>query len=303
MKYIFIVNPAAGKENSEKELMDLLKGRNDFEFDVYYTRGQKDATYFIREYRKENPEGKICFVACGGDGTVNEVINGIYGLNDVSFGIWPCGSGNDYVKYFGGASNFLNLENLLKGEEIKVDVMTVGNSCSVNVVNFGFDCAVVRTMEKVKSWPFLSGRHAYTVGVIGAVFTGRKNYCRIIVDGELINPDGEYLLCTIANGSYVGGSYKCAPKSLVNDGLMEVCMAKCMPLARFVAVVGKFQKGQHLDDEKLRDVIVYRQAKKVEIIADEEMDLCLDGEIIVGKHFVVENKKEAIAFRESKNKL
>ncbi len=300
MKYMFIINPAAGKDNSERELLRLLKERNDFDFDIYYTKGQKDATYFIRQYRKDNPEGKICFVACGGDGTVNEVINGIYGLEDVSFGIWPCGSGNDYVKYFGGADKFLNLDNLLKGEEMKVDVMTVGNRHSVNVVNFGFDCHVVRTMEKVKKWPILSGKHSYTVGVAGAVFTGRKNYARIVVDGQLLNPDGEYLLCTIANGSYVGGSYKCAPRSVVNDGLMEVCMAKCMPLFRFVSIVGKYQKGLHLDDEKIADVIEYRQAKKVEIIADEEMDLCLDGEIIVGKHFIIENEHKAICFRESK---
>ncbi|MGI6607833.1 MAG: diacylglycerol/lipid kinase family protein [Erysipelotrichaceae bacterium] len=300
MKYVFIVNPAAGKENSEKELLNFLKEKKDFDFDVYYTKSQRDATYFIKQYRKENPKGKICFVACGGDGTVNEVINGVYGLDDVSFGIWPCGSGNDYVKYYGGAEKFLNLGNLLNGEEMKVDVMTVAGRHSVNVVNFGFDCAVVRTMEKVKNWPILSGKHAYTVGVIGAVFTGRKNYARIVVDGELLNPDGEYLLCTIANGSYVGGSYNCAPRSVVNDGLMEVCMAKCMPLLRFVSLVGKYQKGLHLDDEKISDVIKYRQAKKVEIISDEEMDLCLDGEIIVGKHFVIENEPEAIFFRESK---
>ena len=106
MKYIFIINPAAGKEDSERELLNLLKERKDFDFDVYYTKSQKDATYYIRKYRKENPDGYLCFVACGGDGTVNEVINGIYGLDNVSFGIWPCGSGNDYVKYFGGADNF-----------------------------------------------------------------------------------------------------------------------------------------------------------------------------------------------------
>ena len=300
MKYVFVVNPAAGKENSEKELMNLLKERKDFDFDIYYTKGQNDATYFIKQYRKDNPEGKICFVACGGDGTVNEVINGVYGINDASFGIWPCGSGNDYVKYFGGADKFLNLDNLLNGEEMKVDVMTVGNRHSVNVVNFGFDCAVVRTMEKVKTWPFLSGKHSYTVGVVAAVFSGRKNYAKIVVDGELINPSGEYLLCTIANGSHVGGSYKCAPRSLVDDGLMEVCMAKCMPLIKFISVVGKYQKGLHLDDEKLTDLLVYRQAKKVEIIADEEMDLCLDGELIGGKHFVIENQEKAISFRESK---
>lgn len=296
MKYIFVINPAAGKDNSEKELLDLLKQRDDFKFDIYYTKGKKDATYFVKRYRNDNPEGKICFVACGGDGTINEVINGVFGLENVSFAIWPIGSGNDYVKYFGGTEVFLSLDNLLNGEEIKVDVMKIGNNYSINAVSFGFDSEVLRIMEKVRKHTFLKGNNAYTAGIIGAIFTGRKNYAKIIVDGELINPDGQYLLCTVANGTHVGGSYKCAPRSLVDDGLMEVCMAKCMPLYRFASMVGKYQKGLHLDDESCSDIIKYRQAKKVEIVADEPMDVSLDGEVITDKYFVIENIEKAITF-------
>ncbi len=296
MHFVFIINPAAGKENSEKELLEQLKEKKDLDYSLYYTKSAKDATNHVRNLLLKNFDKYYCFVACGGDGTINEVINGMIGFDNCCFTVYPCGSGNDYVKYFGGSKNFLHLDELVNGREVKVDVMQIGDKYSINVVNFGFDCVVLKTMEKVKRKFLIGGKNAYTTGIIGAIFTGRKNYCKIYADGKLLNPSGEYMLCTIANGSHVGGSFNCAPRSLIDDGYMEVCLADYMSIAKFASLAGIYQKGLHLDNKKFKDVITYVRAKKVELIAPQNMDLSIDGEIAIDKHFVIENHQKMLSF-------
>ncbi|MDO4378025.1 MAG: YegS/Rv2252/BmrU family lipid kinase [Erysipelotrichia bacterium] len=296
MHFVFIINPAAGKENSEKELLNQLKEKEELDYSLYYTKSAKDATNYVRNLLQNNSDKYYCFVACGGDGTINEVVNGMIGFDNCCFTVYPCGSGNDYVKYFGGSKNFLCLDELVNGREVKVDVMQIGDKYSVNVVNFGFDCVVLKTMEKVKRKFLIGGKNAYTTGIIGAIFTGRKNYCKIYADGKLLNPSGEYMLCTIANGSHVGGSFNCAPRSLIDDGYMEVCLADYMSIVKFASLAGIYQKGLHLDNEKFKDVITYVRAKKVELVAPQNMDLSIDGEIAVDKHFVIENHQKMLSF-------
>ena len=296
MKHVFIINPAAGQENSEQPLLDALKQKENLDYEVYYTTGPHDATEHVKKLAEENPDKQFCFYACGGDGTINEVVNGVYGHSNSAMSVYPCGSGNDYVKYFGGADKFTNIDNLINGEEIMVDVMEVQGIYSLNVINFGFDTVVAKTIGSVKRKPIIGGKNSYTTGVIRGVLFGRSNEAEIKVDGEILNPNGKYLLCTLANGSHVGGSFNCAPRSVVDDGLIEVCMAKKMLLVNFISLIGKYQNGLHLDDEKCKKLMEYRQAKKIEVTCSKEMDLCIDGEIITGKHFEIINNPQAVKF-------
>lgn len=308
MHFVFIINPAAGKEDSKKEILDQLENLKDIDYSVYYTKSVNDATSYVDKMASEDPTKEYCFVACGGDGTINEVINGLVGHDNCCFSVYPCGSGNDYVKYFGGADKFKSLDELVNGRIVKVDSMVVSDKYSVNVINFGFDCHVVKIMEKVKRKFLIGGKNAYTTGVIGALFTGRRNYCKIYADGKLLNPTGEFMLCTIANGAYVGGSYKCAPRSLIDDGYMEVCMAKHMSILKLASMIGAYQKGEHLDQERFKNYLVYTRAKQVELVSEKGMDLCIDGEVVQGTHFVIDNKKQLLSFLapksfEDKNKF
>jgi len=296
MKYIFVINPAAGPKGSENKLLEELKNRNDFDFDIYYTKGKNDATAYVKNLCKDNPEIKYCFVACGGDGTICEIVNGIYGFSNACLTVWPVGSGNDYVKYYGGKELFFDIDGLLEGKHFMVDVMKVKDIYSLNVVSFGFDCEVLKTMEKVKRMPIIGGGNSYTTGVIKGLFTGLVNEASVLADGELLNDSGKYLLCTVANGCYVGGGYNCAPRSICDDGLLEVCLVKTMPITRVVPLISKYKKGLHLDDESIADVLEYRQATKVEIISKEEMAISVDGELVYDKHFIIENIPQAIEF-------
>ena len=297
MKYIFIVNPHAGTEDNEANIraqLEALPQKDDCE--IYLTKAVVDATDYVKSYLAENPNEKVRFIACGGDGTVNEVFNGAVGYENASVSCYPCGSGNDFVKVFGGAEKFMDVAALLNAEDKKIDLLKVGDRYSNNVVNFGFDTTVAITINKQRDKTGHGGKSAYTKGIVTALLTSMKNKCKVRADGEVINPDGRCLLCTLANGQYVGGSFKCAPRAKVDDGLIEVCMIKPISRLRFVKILGTYTEGKHLDDPAMQDIIIYRQAKKVEIVAPEGFAYSLDGEVIYENKFTVEIAEGAVNF-------
>ncbi|MBE6819293.1 MAG: diacylglycerol kinase family lipid kinase [Ruminococcaceae bacterium] len=297
MKYIFIVNPHAGTEDNEANIraqLEALPQKEDCE--IYLTKAVGDATDYVKNYLAENPGEKVRFIACGGDGTVNEVFNGAVGHDNACVTCYPCGSGNDFVKVFGGAEKFMDVEAILTAEEKKIDLLKVGDRYANNVVNFGFDTTVAITINKQRDKTGHGGKSAYTKGIVTALLTAMKNKCKVRADGKVLNPDGRCLLCTVANGQYVGGSFKCAPRAKVDDGWIEVCMIKPISRLRFVKILGTYTEGKHLDDPAMQDIVVYRQAKKVEVVAPEGFAYSLDGEVIFENKFTVEMAEGAVNF-------
>lgn len=295
MKYVFIVNPKSGKSELKDDLLETLKKYdNKIDYDVYLTKCEKDATRFVDEYCKNNKED-VVFVASGGDGTLNEVVSGAINYNNAIVTCYPCGSGNDFVKVYGGKEKFLNLDNIFNGIETKIDVMKVNDKYSINVANFGFDAAVCDIANKVRRKKIIGGKRSYTTGIIAAIFTSRKTKCKVIADGEELSSN-KILLSTVANGKYVGGAYKCAPYSDNEDGLLEVSVIKPISIFKFISLIGPYKKGKHLENPKLKKIIKYRKAKKVIIEADEKFKICLDGEIYKGPYFEIENLKQVLRF-------
>ena len=289
MRYIFIINPKAGAQNRSEELkatVAALPQKDQCEF--YFTKSVGDATVYVKQWCDDHPGEEVRFIACGGDGTINEVFNGAAGRENVSVTCWPVGSGNDFVKVFGGAERFMDVSKLLTAPTQKLDLLKVGDRYSVNVVNFGFDTTVAITINQEREKTGHGGKNAYTKGVVKALLTSMRNEFTVTADGEVLEPKGKALLCTVANGQYVGGSFKCAPKARTDDGLLEVCLIKPISRIRFVSILGTYTEGKHLDDPKMQDIVVYRQAKKVEITAPEGFAYSLDGEIIYENKFTVE---------------
>jgi diacylglycerol kinase (ATP) len=294
MKHVFIINPAAGKEDSLEKLSELLSGREDCE--IYTTKCPGDATEYIRARCTQNPDERVRFYACGGDGTLGEVMNGAVGFENASVGCYPCGSGNDFVKYFGGKKTFRDLDAILSAPEQWIDLMRVGDKYAVNATHFGFDSSVADVMRRVRRKKIIGGSNAYTTGVVVSLFKAMKNKCRVYADGELLNPDGTILLCTIANGQYVGGSFRCAPRSLCNDGLLEVCVVKPVSIPTFLELISAYSEGTHLEDRRFEKYLCYCRAKEVRIESPEGFIYSLDGELITQNEFTVEVVPHAIRF-------
>ena len=285
MKHVFVVNPAAGNGSVPQVVRERIAGRPECE--VYETKGKRDATAFVQSRCALSPEEELCFVACGGDGTVNEVASGIAGNPKACMTVFPLGSGNDFVKAFGGAQRFLDLEALLRAQPLPIDILKVGERWAVNAFHFGLDAAVAKTMIDVKPKPIIGGRNAYPTGVAKALIFNMRTWCHMEVDGEEFH-DGNMLLCTVANGQYVGGSYRCAPRSRYDDGLAEICLVRPVSRLQFLTLMNAYKAGSHLDDPRFEGKVFYRRGRVIDVSGKPGFMVSLDGEIVEGQSFRVE---------------
>ena len=307
MKHLIVFNAGAGsnKERADafrKQIEESFKG---LDYEVYETEGPRAVIPFLKKYLSNNKD-TVRVYACGGDGTIHEVVNGLVGFDNAELAILPTGTGNDFVKSYGvmneNRNEFLSFKPLINGQPVEIDVskITGGNLqeplYSVNVINFGFDAIVGARGNYYKEHGLPAkakpGTNPYDYALKNdAMKHGRFNDIEVVADGEKLN-EKQMLLATLAQGQWVGGQFKCAPKSDNTDGLIDVCVLKTMTFLGLGMIIGTYTKGKHLD--KPRKKIVYRQAKKIEMFGPQEFDVCVDGEMIKGNNFVVEVCPKAI---------
>ncbi len=295
MKHIFIINPSAGEHNAYEPTVNALKPfMGKFDIEICKTGHKKHATEFIREYLATHPNEEVRFYSAGGDGTLNEVVNGVMGFENASISVYPSGSGNDFVKSLPNPLSYLDFEKLLNAENRKIDVLSINDSLyCVNVCNFGFDAIVAQTANELKE---KGKKNAYTKGIVKALFNGMKNQITVEVDGKTLNPNGKLLLANAANGAYYGGKYKCAPNYSLDDGLIEVCLVKPVSVFTFLKLVKKYEQGSHLTDKRFEKYIVYLRGKTVKMYSDKPFVVSLDGEIISGTEFTVKILEKSLNF-------
>lgn len=298
MKHVFILNPMAGSGKRLAELREKVRALAGAS--LYETTAPADATRFVRDYCKSHAE-PLRFYACGGDGTIKEVAEGILGQAHASMSVYPIGSGNDFVKYFGEVEDFFDLEKLTAADAMETDIIHVQDdegvdTYSLNVCNFGFEAYVAKVMNKVRRKFLIGGKNAYTTGILAGIFCAMRNRGRIFADGEELAPGGVYLLGTAANGGFVGGGYHCAPRASVNDGELEICVVKPLSIFTLLQLIGVYREGKHLEDKRFAKYLVYRRAKKLEICADKPFAICLDGEIVETKRFTATAEAGQVRF-------
>jgi len=296
IKHYFVVNPKAGKKDIStlisKEIKEKLISTED-SYDIYITKEKKDATRYVNDICKKE-EGDIRFYAIGGDGTLNEVVNGVKDFENASLSVIPYGTGNDFIKNFKN-TNFFDIKNQINGEKIKVDLLKIGDNSSVNLCNIGFDAKVASNMNKLKKLPFIKGQLAYTLSIFYSIISKVYDTIEVTIDdNEIIS--GDFLLCAIANGSYYGGGYMGAPLAEVDDGVMDICLVKKIPRYKMLGFVNIYKKGEHLDNEKIKPYIIYKKCKKIKITSKNKFTIALDGEIYEDVNLEVSINEKAINF-------
>ena len=295
MKHLIVVNGSAGSFDAsfEKKIEEAFKG---LEHEVYKTTGPRSVIPFLREYLKKNNKDTVRIYACGGDGTIFEVVNAIVGFENAEMAILAIGTGNDFVKVYGGQEKFQDFQALINGKVQKIDLSKLegdglgGTVYSVNVINFGFD-AIVGAMGNSYKEPGLPeeskktnmGPYDYALKH-DAMKHGRFNDIEVFADGEKLN-EKQMLLATLAQGQFVGGKFHCAPKSDNTDGLIDVCVLKTMTFLGLGMIIGTYTKGKHLNRKRRK--IVYRRAKEIKMVSPKDFDVCVDGEMYKGNNFTV----------------
>lgn len=287
MKYLFIVNGREDKAGARADLEAQIKALDKApEYEIYPTKCGGDAGCYVEACCKKYPDAEICFVACGGDGTIGEVASALARAQAdpavKSMAVIAMGTGNDFIKYYPGR-DFRSVKALMEAKPSRIDIMKINDRYSINVTNFGFDSVVGSVGSRLASKGVPS---PYRFGIVAAILAGRFNRIDVEVDGEKIG-GRRMLLCTLANCHYVGGEFFCAPRAKNDDGLIDVCYLKTMPLFGFLKILPVYTAGKHLDDPAFASKIIYRQARRVTVTAPKPIQLCLDGEMYAGTRFDV----------------
>lgn len=295
MKHIIIINPTAGINNEIEKLESKInEAFKEYDFVIYHTKGPKDATKFVKNYLENNKE-TVRFYSCGGDGTLNEIVNGVIGYDNAQVACYPIGSGNDYVKYFGKVEDFLDFKQLIEGETVLSDIIKFNDRYVVNIFNVGLDANVAVLQKKYKKIPLVSGKAAYNLGVVGAVLRKINHRYNITLDGEKLY-EGKIALCAVCNAICYGGGYYCAPRAKINDGLLDVCAVKKIGRLALTKLIKDYKAGKHLDNPKFAPYILYKQGKKVEIELEKPLYYSIDGETEKAKKLSLEIIKDAFRF-------
>lgn len=290
MRFVFIINPVAGQGNLTNELQDsFLRAAENAHVRayIYETKGVGDAENFARKTLETNPGHKVCFIACGGDGTFNEVLNACVGNENAVCSAFPMGTGNDFVRNFPDAGDFRDVNALFGGNVIKCDAIEYSGVidgefktryCG-NMFNIGFDCNVADKTAELKKKPFLSGSMAYLVGVAYTLIKKNGADLKVTANGTVLC-DGPILLTSIANGSYCGGGVKSNPYASVQDGKIDLSVVNDLGRLKFITLFPKYQKGTHLDTPQTKGIINNLKAEEVTVTPrNGSMRLCVDGEI------------------------
>lgn len=292
MKHLFIINPAAGStdrtEDYRAEIQRICVPRGlDFEIKVSEHPGH------CRELAKASAETgeDVRIYACGGDGTLNEVVSGAAGYPNAAVTVFSGGSGNDFVKLFSDPKAFFHLENLLMANEVDFDLIDCNGSLSVNICSVGLDARIGTDVGAYKRFPLLSGFRAYAASAVINVIKGIAEHYRIEVNGEVI--DGEKTLVCVCSGQYYGGGFHPVPEADPTDGILDVLVVEKVRRLQVPGVIGKYMKGRYAE---LPQLVRHFRTKEISIHCDKETPINLDGELRMGKDITMKLSDKKVRF-------
>ena len=272
-RYFFVVNTTAGRGKTGKilnKLIERLKEKK-IHHELSITKHPLHAIELTKEAIKK---GFRTIIAVGGDGTINEVVNGIIKSkkNDlVKLGIIPEGGGNDFARNFGIGSDIDDdIEIIMRSDTRKIDVGSIENRYFINALGIGFDASVAQYAAGIK---FLNGLPRYFMALIKAAIKLKNHHLFLKVNERLL--DLSTLLVSIGNGLSTGGGFLLTPNAKVDDGKFDICIIKAVKLGRIPKILGRVLAAKHLDLPEVEII----QTDTIEICSDKIVPIYYDGEL------------------------
>ena len=280
MNYVFILNPGAGKNKTALAMIpDIQKACNKagLNYQVHISQSSEDITQFVKTLC-QNKDKKYRFYAMGGDGTLNQVINGCVNCENAEVGVFPLGTGNDFIRNFSADNkDYFNLIKQLFSPSIVIDTIKYNNKHCINICNMGFDANTAVDMPKFKKIPVIGSSMAYNMSIAYNVCKKLGRYMEIYADDKLLYK-GDTLMCAVSNGIACGGGFKVTPRAVTNDGLIDVNVALPPSRVKLPLFVKNFSNGTQYEDPAMKKYIRYAQCKKVTVKGAKPFALVNDGE-------------------------
>ena len=279
MRYIFVVNPAAGKDKKALSLIPEIQKvceKTGAECEIYISKSGEGITDYVGKCCEKGEE--IRFYAIGGDGTLNRVVNGRVGWRNVAVGVIPLGTGNDFIKTVNlPRGKFFDIEAQINGDIHPCDLLMYNGKYSVNMVNIGFDADVAADMPKFKGVSFITNDMAYKLALFYNFTKKLGRELEIYTDDKLLYK-GDVLMCAIGNGISCGGGFLVTAKAKTDDGLIDVSAVTPPPRLQLPGFIKYFTAGVQFESPKVQPYIHFSRCKTVKITGKKPFSVVNDGE-------------------------
>lgn len=285
MKRYIIINPTSGRGLGAKTFPKILSHFNNagIDFEIVFTEFAGHAIFLAEQAALENVDQIVCV---GGDGTIHEVINGMMrarqkGCIKTSLAVVAAGTGNDFAASLGVPTLLEEaLHICLKNKLKKIDVGYLENNACPdgryfgNGIGIGFPAVVAEAIKKISC---LRGLPAYLVSVLKIIlFDTSSSGVEISVDGEKSFSKNAFMI-SVMNGKRMGGGFKIAPNSLLNDGMFDLCITDNASRAQLFKMLPHFLKGTQ---NTLAEVKIQRMKRIVVRALDRLFPVHADGEVM-----------------------
>lgn len=277
-----IINPVSGTDAAPDYLRTINERLRERvgDMDILMTVAAGDA---IRAGEQAAREGCDHLFVAGGDGTLNEVLNGVASvagaLRRVTFGLIPLGTGNDFAGALGLPEDVeAAIAILLQGRTLAVDVGILNDRHFINVSAGGFIAEVSDAVDpQLKT---VAGKLAYLIGGAQVLFDYEavEVGLRVFADEgqQAVEREMRMQMFAVCNSRMVGGGRLIAPHALIDDGLLDVCIVEAMPTVEFIALLTRIPGGDHIEDERVH----YFRARRAELSFTRPIKLNTDGEVL-----------------------
>ena len=292
-KVAFIINPAADSGRAARRGERIRRE----------LAGEPDVVVFCTEYAGHAPEiarsvieDNRAVIACGGDGTANEIAN-VLVRSDVSLGVLPAGSANDFMKSFDhGFDGGFSPRAYLHAGERKADLgkVTAGDGFEryfLNSCGIGFTGMIARQVKRT-TWLRGETTYLYALGRVLLGYTPLKMHITLVTPEGSVEMDESVFAFSVGNGRVEGGRFHVAPHAAIDDGLLDVCLLREIPKTVFFRYALKYLQGTQIFDPR----VVYRKVLAVEVELEEPTVMHMDGEVFegIGGRIRIENAPSAI---------
>jgi YegS/Rv2252/BmrU family lipid kinase len=291
--YLFIINPKSGSGKGQR-VWDLMKTRLDKEkvkYRSFFTTHPGHATDIAQQVVELHHDKIGAIIAVGGDGTMNEVVNGLLHYPNLRVGHIAAGSGNDFARGLKLPRKPLKaLDQLVIHSRPNLQPIDIGK-CSfpsrkwekprsfINGVGIGFDGDIAKNTNKTKYKPFLNklklGSLAYIITAIRMIFTYETHQLTIQVDGRKHTFDDVWMV-SVCNNPYMGGGLKVTPNAKMNDGLLDLCVVHKFNRFKLLAIMGTAFLGKHT---RFKGITILR-GRTIQVESTNPVTVHADGEVI-----------------------
>ena len=292
MKHLFIINPAAGSRDRTAEYtakIEAVFSASGEDYRIAVSAAPGDCTRIAREAAETREAYRI--YACGGDGTLNEVVTGVVGYPNVAVSVFSGGSGNDFVKIFDDPGAFFDLERLCDCEEAEFDLIRCNDDYSLNICSVGLDARIGVDVSHYKRLPLLSGFRAYALSTAVNIVKGIAEHYVVQIGDEVF--DGKHTFVCVCNGRFYGGGFNPVPEADPTDGMLDVLLVGPVKRLEIPGIIGKYKNGRY---RELSHLARHYLTDRVKVLCDRPTPASLDGEVRTAEVFEMSVAPEKIRF-------